>query len=139
VLRLGIFLAGELEESRGRHNAAIALVEAASFRAEIEDGRAAWTGRREAEPHRGELDAVLGGAHHRPEIVYPDVVRLRQVSRGLPRRDAEHQRLHHLAVFGPGDVLFIVVAHDRQDRAARVPKRGLERDWTASEGDTIGN
>ena len=31
VLRLGIFLAGELEEGRGRHQAAVALVEAAAF------------------------------------------------------------------------------------------------------------
>lgn len=30
------------------------------------------------------------------------------------RRDPEFQVLHHLAVFGPADVLFIVIAHDRQ-------------------------
>jgi hypothetical protein len=41
----------------------------------------------------------------------------------LPRRDAERQRLHHLAVFGPGDVLLIIVAHWRasvRDGAAQI-------------------
>lgn len=39
---------------------------------------------------------------------------LRQVEFCLLRGDAEFQVLHHLAVFGPPDVLLIVVTHDLQ-------------------------
>ena len=48
---------------------------------------------------------------NRTHVVDLDVIGLRQVEFGLLRRDAELQRLHHGAVFGPANVLFIVVAH----------------------------
>lgn len=61
--------------------------------------------------HLRKLDSVSGGAHHRPEIVDPDVVGPRKIELRLLRRDAERQILHHLAVCRPGDVLLVVIAH----------------------------
>lgn len=54
---------------------------------------------------------IAGDAHHRAAIVDLDVVCFRQVEFGLLCRDAELELLHHLAVFGPADMLFIVIAH----------------------------
>lgn len=113
VLGLWIFLAGEFEERRCRYKTAVAVGEASPLRPEVEY-RPAFARGRKAEIHLNQFDQIAGRAHDRPHVVDLDVVRLRQVEFCLLRRDAEFQVLHHLAVFGPADVLLVVVAHDLQ-------------------------
>jgi hypothetical protein len=77
----------------------------------------------EGKGHRHQCDLVACGSHHRPGVVDPDVVGLRKIELALMARDPEVQSLHHLAVVGPPDVLFVVVAHlanlDWANRLAR--------------------
>ena len=67
---LGVFLAGELEKCRRRDQATIALVEAASFRLEIEHGSTA-TGRRKTEIHLHQFNDIAGGSHRRRVAALP--------------------------------------------------------------------
>jgi hypothetical protein len=65
------------------------------------------------EIHRHQFDAVARSFYHPPKIVDLDVVALGKINLGLLCRYAEFQLLHHLAVFGPENVLLILVAHRR--------------------------
>ena len=68
---------------------------------------------------------IAGGAHHRTAIVDRDVVCFRQVEFGLLCRNAEREVLHHLAVFGPADMLLVVIAHaDNVGRRCRRHESG---------------
>jgi hypothetical protein len=60
---------------------------------------------------RAELDYVAGCAHDWTLVIDADVVGERQVDVGLLGWNAKVQRLHHLAVLSPPDVLLVVVAH----------------------------
>ena len=60
---------------------------------------------------------VACGSHHRPRIVDPDVVGLREIEFALMARDREIQSLHQLAVLRPTDVLLVVVAHVSECRS----------------------
>jgi hypothetical protein len=105
--RIYYISAGELEEGRRWDNAS----EVPAVRAEIEDRCAARSSRRQAEGHRHELNLVPAGPHTRPNIVDPDIVGLRKIGFALMGGNRKLQSLHHLAVFGPADVLLVVVTH----------------------------
>jgi hypothetical protein len=64
-----------------------------------------------SEFHRRQFDALVSDLHDRPPVADPDIVRLPQINLVLLRRGAQLQKLHHLAVLGPGDVWLVVVAH----------------------------
>jgi hypothetical protein len=112
---LWVLLARELEEGRRRDQATIAVREAPTLGPEVEDRAAPRTRGRAAEIHRDKFDEIARRAHHRRHVVDLDVVGLRQIDFAFLRRDADLQHLHHLAVFSPSHVLFVVVAH-RQTR-----------------------
>lgn len=122
MLGLGLFLAGEFEEARGRDQAPAALGEIAALRAEIEDGAAFGAIWRKAEVHRHQLDPVSGSAHHRRHVVdrtRSDCGRSSSVCCvGIPSSRS---------LFDPADVLFVSVAHEQNDRARRTYFRGAGR------------
>src|SRR5690606_20521270 len=103
--------ARELEEGRGGNEAPPAACESPALRTEVEHRPALRPCRRQAEPHLDELHMLTRVAHDRPEIADPDVVGPRQIELALMRGDAELQFAHHPAIFCPGDMLLIVVAH----------------------------
>ena len=106
----GVLLAGE-EEGADRDEAALAVGEVSPFRSKIEDRPTPGPRWREAEVHLDEFDHVAGRTHDRSHVVDPDVVRLGQIEFCLLRWYLQLQRLHHLAVFNPANVLLIGIAH----------------------------
>ncbi|CDX22782.1 hypothetical protein MPLSOD_100110 [Mesorhizobium sp. SOD10] len=116
MLGFGIFGACEFKEGRSRHKTAFAVSEPAAFRPEVEHRSAFRAGRRKAERHGCQFYRVAGGAHDRRRIVDADVVSLGKIELSLMGRDLQSQRLHHPAVFGPGDMLLIIIAHGRSSK-----------------------
>lgn len=111
VLSLRVFLARELEEGAGGDKTAIAVAKPSALRAEVKDGAAFGIGCGKTEAHRSKLYRIARSAHDWSDVSDLDVIRRRQIEFALVRRNAEFQRPHEFAVFGPGNVLLEIVAH----------------------------
>jgi hypothetical protein len=126
VLCLRVLLAGEFKEGRGGNEATVAVGKVPAFRPKVEDRRTAGPSWRERKGHRHQFELVARGPDHRPRIVDPDVVGLREIEFALMTWDREVQGLHHLTVLGPPDVLLIIVAHVSECRAPRKMATSVE-------------
>jgi hypothetical protein len=111
--------ASGLEESGRWNEATVAVGKMPALRPKVEDWCTAGPRWGEGKRHRHQLDLVACGSHHRPRIVDPDVVGLREIEFALMARDREIQSLHQLAVLRPTDVLLVVVAHVSECRSPR--------------------
>jgi hypothetical protein len=125
MLGLGIFGAGELEETRGWYQASAAAREVRPSDRKLNTG-----------PPFAPLGAKLkfigtsSTSFPAPRItgamsLIRSHVRLWQIELGLLHRNPELEILHHLAVLDPADMLFVSVAH--KPMIATPPQIGV--DW----------